>query len=170
MMVNVKLLMPQLLDTPFACCTEELPYGRRAAVLLNKVLHGGGFPDGERETSFCWVLLDHALSNIHVVRLLSIFGLHAGSRKVRPVLRLSRLFDGVRVSAVEVSVVLAANGSGDGWSFRSCTVKRGVVAVGVLLRAPCHNGRRRRRCRPLGHEDRTCSPGRARDSASGQDR
>lgn len=73
MIKAVKLLSPQLFDTPYAIYSEEVPYVRRAALLLHEVLHGSGFPDETQEPSLCWVLLDRDLSNVRFVRRASIF-------------------------------------------------------------------------------------------------
>lgn len=49
MMVAMKLMVPQLYDTPYAFCNEDVPYVRRAAVLLEKLLPGE-LPDEVQET------------------------------------------------------------------------------------------------------------------------
>lgn len=72
-MVAVKLMTPKLFDNPYDFYSEEVPYVRRLAVLLEKVLIGANLPDKARETSLWWVLLDHAFSNAHFVRRASIF-------------------------------------------------------------------------------------------------
>lgn len=79
MMLAVKLLSLKLFGTPYAFCIEAVPYVRRAAVLLNKVLHGGGLPDETREPSLRWVLLDYALRNFQFVQRALICGLENNS-------------------------------------------------------------------------------------------
>lgn len=50
-----------------------MPYVRRAAVLLEAVLHGRGMSHETREPSLRLVLLDRALSNVDFVRRATLF-------------------------------------------------------------------------------------------------
>lgn len=61
MMVVVTFLVLQLFDTPYAFCIEEIAYVRQAAVMLDKVLHGGELPHEVRGSLLCWVLMGRAL-------------------------------------------------------------------------------------------------------------
>lgn len=95
----MKLISPQVFDTPYACCTEKVPYVRRAAVLLDKVLHDWKLPNEPREPSFQWVLLDRALSNVNFVRRALLFG------RDNNIVRRARSECGIYCGWVEFSTV-----------------------------------------------------------------
>lgn len=66
MMMVVKLMLLQVFDTPYAICSQKVPYVLRAALLLDT--------DMPREPSLWRVFLDRTLSNLRFMRCASLLG------------------------------------------------------------------------------------------------